>query len=142
MDGDSVPYNGEWMACFDRSHKSSVDYYVYQDVDVTSHATAIDASNAYVNATGYLESDQAPSFDDVYLQVRFLDQEKNEIPESRYDSGIQRPESWTRYGVQNHLVPATTRFIQIRFNTWENGYDAGSADEFSIQIKGTFHTVI
>ena len=82
MDGDSVPRSGEWMACFDRNHRSSVNYYVYQDVDVSSYSSAIDGGNAHVTATGYLESDQAPAFDDVYLQVRFLDSEKNQIDDS------------------------------------------------------------
>ena len=136
MDGDSVPRSGDWMACFDRSHKSSVNYHVYQDVDVSSYSSAIDGGNAYVTATGYLESDQFPNFDDVYLQVWFLDSKKNEIPDTRYDSGTQRPDSWTLYGVEDHLVPENTRYVRMRFNTWESGYDAGSADDLSVKIKG------
>ena len=93
MDGDSVPRSGDWMACFDRDHKSSSDYFVYQDIDVSSYATGIDSSAVFVNATGYLVSDQAPDYDDVYLQIRFLDAQKNEISDSRYDSGEQRPET-------------------------------------------------
>jgi len=136
MDGDSVPRSGDYMACFDRSHRSSRDYYVYQDVDVASYSSSIDAGTAYITAVGYFESDQHPSFDDVYLQVRFLDSQKNELPGTRYDSGTQRPGSWTQYGVEQSLVPANTRYVQMRFNTWEHGWDAGSADDFSVTING------
>ena len=134
---ESVPRSGIGMACFDRSHKSSPHNYVYQDIDVSAYVSAIDNGNAQVTATGYLKSDQYPSSHDVYLQVWFLDSQKGEVPNTRYDSGAQRPDTWSLYGVKDYLVPENTRYIQIRFNIWENGTGSGSADDFSVKIKGT-----
>ena len=123
------------MACFDDAKNH---YYVYQNVDISSYARAVDWSNALVNATGYFRLDQNSIFtNQINMQVKFLDARSNEIPGSQYDSGTQHPATWTLYGVENHVIPTRARYIQIRFNTFGKQKIAGSADAFSIKIKST-----
>ena len=137
MDENSLPYNGNWMACF---HDAKNHYYVYQNVDISSYARAVDWSNVLVNATGYFRIDQNSIYtNQISLQIKFLDYRKNEIPGSQYDSGTQHPAAWTLYGVENHVIPTRARYIQIRFNIWGRQRIAGSADAFSIKIKGNIY---
>ena len=114
MDENSLPYNGKWMACFNDAKNH---YYVYQNVDISSYARAVDWSNALVNAIGYFRLDQNSIFtNQINMQVKFLDARSNEIPGSQYDSGTQHPATWTLFGVEDHVIPTRARYIQIRFN--------------------------
>ena len=136
-------HGGSRMAVF--LHSSS-DNYIYQDIDVSPCAAEIDNSNVAIDATGWFHSEQAPDYDDINMQVRFYrsyDADRGageELSADRYDSGTQRPNEWTQYGVHGMTVPASTRSIQIRWNAWEDGWDSGSADDFSMiltSLEGT-----
>ena len=93
---DPLPRSGKWMACFE---ESSVFHYVYQTIDISTYANAVDSSNAIVTATGYFQAQHYESSAEVYLKVKFLNGKREEIPRSGYDSGTRSPAFWAQYGV-------------------------------------------
>jgi len=66
--------------------------------------------------------------------VRFYDGTLTEIVGDRYDTGTQDVDTWGQYGIQEYTIPTGARSVEIRFNTWENCCDAGSADDFSVKV--------
>jgi hypothetical protein len=125
------PHSGSYQAYW---NTSNVNYYLYQNVSLASYAAYIDAGNAVINATGWLISNEYPTQDVFYMQVRFYDGSSTEISASRYDTGTMDVSTWAQYGITSYVIPTGARSVQIRFNTWEPSYDAGSADDFSIKV--------
>jgi len=127
---DNGPHSGSYQAYWESSDST---YYLYQTVDLSSYASGIDAGLAVVNATGWLIANE-DGWDQFNMQVRFYDGASAEMVAYRYDTGPLTVTTWAQYGIQGYPVPSGARSIQIRFNTWEDGWDAGSADDFSVEV--------
>jgi len=139
---DDAPHSGSYQAYWETT---AAGYYLYQDVDLSSYASDIDAGDALVTATGFLisnEYDPSP-YDVFYMQVRFYDgpssETSSEIVAHRYDTGTVNNPNWDQYGIiEPYTIPTGARCVQIRFYTWEtdgsNWYNAGSADDFSVKV--------
>jgi subtilisin-like proprotein convertase family protein len=134
---DDDPHSGSYQAYWE---DPAAGYYLYQDVDLSSYASDIDAGDALITATGWLisnEYDPLP-YDVFYMQVRFYDETLTEIVGDRYDTGTVNNENWAQYGITSYTIPTGARWVQIRFYTWEtdgsNWYNAGSADDFSLKV--------
>jgi len=131
---DDGPHTGSYQAYWNSSNSA---YYLYQTVDLSSYAADIDAGNAPISATGWLISNESPAQDLFFMQVRFYDGPGGtgtEIIADRYNTGTQDVATWGQYGITDYTIPATTRSVLIGFNTWEVGWDAGSADDFSVKV--------
>ena len=130
------PHGGSYQAYWTQPSNSA--YYLYQNVNLTSYAGDIDAGNAVVTATGWLISNEYPSQDLFYMQVRFYDgadpATSNEITGDRYNTGTMDVATWAQYGLTEYTIPTGARSVQVRFNTWEPTWDAGSADDFSVKV--------
>jgi hypothetical protein len=132
--GRAGPRSGNYQAFW---ISSSLSHYAAQGVDLSSYGTAIDQGVAWVDATGWLVADDyqaAPPWDQFYLQVRFYDRTGAELTANRYDTGTKNVPSWARYGLQSFRIPTGVRSVEVRFNIWEIGFDAGVADDFSVRV--------
>jgi hypothetical protein len=133
---DDPPHGGSYQAYWVQPSNSA--YYLFQNVDLSSYAGDIDAGNAVVTATGWLISNEYPAQDLFYMQVRFYDgadpATSNEIAANRYDTGTMDVAAWAQYGLTEYAIPSGARSLQVRFNTWEPTWDAGSADDFSVKV--------
>jgi|GEM_PF-725231 len=129
----SDPRTGSYMTYW---NNSNANYYLYQNVDVSGYAALIDAGSAFINATGWFKPRECSQWEDrYYMQVRFYDGSNAEITASRYDTGTIINEcGWIQRGLTGSAIPLGTRSVQIRFNVWEPTYDAGYADDFSVQV--------
>jgi hypothetical protein len=129
---DDSPHSGSYMAYWNADSEST--YYLYQTVDLSSYASDIDAGNAVITATGWLISNEYPAQDLFDMEVRFYDGTLTEIVGDRYDTGTQDVDTWGQYGIQSYTIPTGARSVEVRFNTWENCCQAGSADDFSVKV--------
>jgi hypothetical protein len=129
---DDPPHSGSYQAYWQTDSDST--YYLYQTVDLSNYATEIDAGNAVITATGWLISNEYPAQDLFDMEVRFYDGTLTEIVGDRYDTGTKDVEPWGEYGIQAYPIPAGARSVEVRFNTWEDPWDAGSADDFSVKV--------
>lgn len=133
---DDGPHSGSYQAYWNTSDSG---HYAYQDVDLSPWASYIDYGNAVINATGWLISNKysEPPWNQFYMQVRFYAVSDIEISSATYDTGTKNVATWAKYGVENYTIPNGARKVQIRFNTWNLSGDAGSADDFSVQVGYT-----
>ncbi len=126
----SGSYHAYWLA-------STTANFSSQRVDLSAYAQAIDSGAAWVDATGWLVSDDYranPPYDQFNFQVRFYDQQGVELTGFRYDTGFQNVPSWGQYGLRANLIPTGARSVEVRFNAWESGFEAGSGDDFSVRV--------
>ena len=130
--GDAVSsaYEGTWMACTG----STAGDILRQNVDVSTHATAIDAGSVDVDLTAYLVGIGA---DRARLRLRWLDGTLSQVGSDVVGSWAS-PESFSEETL-NGSVPATTRYVQIGLEGQRQG--GGSTanvyfDAVSLQLNG------
>ncbi|MHA2271974.1 MAG: DUF2341 domain-containing protein [Candidatus Hodarchaeales archaeon] len=121
---------GSFCAFVDSSGSSSD--YIRQDIDLLNYLTYISAGKAIASVSGWLVSAES-GFDDSRIRVEYLNSLKNVIS-TPLDSGLQSPGSWTQYSLANSIIPANTRFIRVWATCYEDGWDAGSIDSFSVRV--------
>jgi hypothetical protein len=129
---DAIPHSGSNVAYW--TAPSAITNYAYQTVDLSGYASDIDAGNALIDATGWFISDEIPTQDRFWMQVKFYDGSSSEIVSDSYDTGTQEVATWTQYGISSYTIPVGARSVEIRFDTWEDSYGAGSADDFSVTV--------
>jgi len=140
----AVPQSGGYLAYnLGDSDASGVDYYIYQDVNITNYATSIDTGKAVVNASGWWVSSEYETYgiDYARIQIMFLNANKG-IINTALDTGyVQNANDvWVKAGIQSYLIPANTRYIRMWGTNYEDcshigGYcDAGSLDSFSVKV--------
>jgi type II secretory pathway pseudopilin PulG len=129
---DATPHSGSNVAYW--TAPSAITNYAHQTVDLSFYASDIDAGNALIDATGWFISDEIPSQDRFWMQVRFYDGSSNEIVADRYDSGTQEAATWTQYGITSYTIPVGARSVEILFDTWEDTWGGGSADDLSVKV--------
>ena len=147
-DGEESPCGGIYYAYWLETN-ANINSYAYQNVDLETYATYIDAGRAKINATGWFVSDEynVSLNDEFFMNVRFYDGSDVYISGFGYQSGGTNPisqgsgnnfDNWAQYGITNYTIPTGARKLQIRFFTWEytgsNFHDAGSADKFSVRV--------
>ncbi len=132
--GRNVPHSGTYHALW---MSSSADNVTSQRVELSSYADAIDAGAAWVDANGWLVSDDyqaTPPYDRFNFQVRFYNAQGTELSAARYDTGTLNVPNWAQYGLRASSIPVGARSLEVRFNIWEPTYEAGSADDFSVRV--------
>jgi len=130
---DATPHSGSNVAYW--TDPSDITNYAYQTVDLSGYASDIDAGNALIDATGWFISDEySGPQDQFWMQVKFYDGSSNEIVSDSYDSGTHEVATWTQYGITSYTIPVGARSVEISFDTWENPWGAGSADDFSVKV--------
>jgi hypothetical protein len=130
----AIPQTGSYCAYYNTA--SSINNYIYQDVDITSYASYIDSGKAVVNASGWgVSSETTMGPDKTRIQILFLNAAKTVIATAT-DSGYKFADgNWWKATVANQLIPANTQYIRMWGNTYEEcACDAGSLDSFSVKI--------
>jgi hypothetical protein len=130
----ALPQAGSFCAYY--ASASSVNYFMYQDVDISSYASSIDSSKAVVNASGWGVSSESTSGPDrTRIQILFLNSAKSVIA-TAVDTGYNFADgNWWKTSVANHPIPPNTRYIRMWGNTYEECVcNAGSLDSFSVKI--------
>ncbi|MFH1503758.1 MAG: hypothetical protein ABIE36_03815, partial [Candidatus Diapherotrites archaeon] len=137
-----LPQSGSYQAWDDgaSSDASGVDFYLYQDVNLGSYASYIDAGNAKMNASGWgATSEKTGGADTTRIQFIFLDISHNEL-ETAINSGwiYWVNGTWWKRGVTNYNIPVNTRYIRVWASSYENcggDYcDSGTWDSFSVKL--------
>jgi parallel beta-helix repeat protein/surface protein len=126
----AVPQAGSY--CVYDNSGSSINYYIQQDVNLTSYASYIDSGTAVINASGWAVSAE-PVYDQYKIQIFFLDSSKNVIS-ALLDSGYVINPNWTQYGISTYYIPVNTRYIRMWGNVYEDSNEAGSLDSFSVKL--------
>lgn len=132
--GRNAPHSGSHHAYWVASSPSN---YSSQRVNLAPYEPAIASGSAWFDATGWLVSDDyrsSPPYDQVNFQVRFYNEQGVELIDYRYDTGNLNLPNWTQYGFRGSPIPSAARAVEVRFNAWETGFEAGSADDFSIRV--------
>ena len=96
-----------------RAPTSGASYYLYQEVDLSAYAAAIDAGSAKINATGWLVNNECvQSWEDRnYMQVLLYD--GDDSPIDSYDTGeISQHGSWEQHGLTNYTIPTGARLLK------------------------------
>ncbi|MHA2245220.1 MAG: DUF2341 domain-containing protein, partial [Candidatus Hodarchaeales archaeon] len=133
--GDSGPQSGSYCAYI--STNAMASDYIQQDVDISSYSSYISNGKALVDFSGWLVASESPG-DESRIRVQFLDVSKVLIS-SPLDTGLVTPSSWTKNSLMNFLIPSNTRYIRVWATSFEEGWDSGSVDSFSVKI-GTLQT--
>jgi hypothetical protein len=117
---------------------SSLNRYVYQDVDLSAYAAGIDAGTAVANVSGWGIS-SAGDYPYAVARIRFmlLNSAKSTIS-TPVDTGYVLNASWWRTGVSEYAIPSGTRYIRVWGNTQDSlGYSmpSGDLDSFSVKVR-------
>lgn len=122
--------------CAYNNGSSSINNYIYQDVDLSAYSAYIDAETATINVSGWYvsaEYNASPAYDLTRIQYIFLDT-NHDVISTPTDTGYDNISSWTEVSLSAEPIPANTRYIRIWANTYETGYDSGSVDSFSVTL--------
>ena len=72
----------------------------------------------------------------VRMRVVFYDNSSLEISSHTYDTGeLGNLTSWTEFGIENYTIPTNAVKMRTWFQTYENGWDAGNADDFTVKVR-------
>jgi hypothetical protein len=128
--GTSTPQAGSY--CAFHNSGSSLNYYIYQDVNLTSYSSYIAAGNAVINASGWKISSEYDC-DEGRIQIIFLGVSGN-ILSTALDTDYGLNESWWQAKISNYPIPTNARYVRMWGNTEEDPWDSGSLDSFSVKV--------
>ena len=134
--GSAGPHTGSYAFYWNNSSSSSD--WAYQEVDLSPWLLEIQAGEAQIAAKGWLVCSEyhVPPWDIVRMKVVFYDNLDQEISSDTYDTGERGDlQEWTEFGIENYTIPTNAVKVTIWFQTFENNYDAGNADDFTIKIR-------
>jgi len=113
-----------------RAPTSGASYYLYQEVDLSAYAAAIDAGSAKINATGWLVNNECvQSWEDRnYMQVLLYD--GDDSPIDSYDTGeISQHGSWEQHGLTKcRQVHRNQQLPQLHLDQHAHGRAARGVD--------------
>ncbi|MHA2028389.1 MAG: DUF2341 domain-containing protein, partial [Candidatus Kariarchaeaceae archaeon] len=134
--GGAGPQSGDYCAYIGSSGQSTD--YIQQDINVNSYASYIDSGKAIANISGWIAAAEVGS-DYCNITVEYLDVVKGHIS-APFSVGDLSPNTWTEYSLISDFIPVNTRYIRIIASCFEDGWDSGSIDSFSVKI-GTYQTI-
>jgi len=134
--GSAGPHTGSYA--FYWNNPSSSSDWAYQEIDLAPWLSDVQAGDAQIKAKGWLVCSEyhVPPWDLVRMRVVFYDGASQEISADTYDTGARGDvQTWTEFGMENYPIPATAVTVRIYFQTYEINWDAGNADDFTVQIR-------
>jgi len=122
--------------CFYWNRPSASNDWAYQEVDLSAYLPSVQAGEAQIRAGGWLVCSEyhLPVWDIARLQIVLYDSSHAEI-DTIYDTGELNIENWTEYLVEDHTLPTNTKYLRLRFQTYEPAWDAGNADDLTAKIR-------
>ncbi|MFN8416781.1 MAG: T9SS type A sorting domain-containing protein [Cytophagaceae bacterium] len=126
--GGVAPHGGTYH--FYAGDNSNGNYYIYQDIDVSAYATAIDGNTASFVFSYWFRTFQFNN-DQGRLILNYLDVNNNIL--STYNSGVLTFPIWSQYS-DTRTAPVNTRKIRISLiNYYLSGSDTdGYFDDLSL----------
>jgi len=134
--GSAGPHTGSYA--FYWNNPSASSDWAYQEVDLAPWLSDVQAGDAQIKAKGWLVCSEyhVPPWDLVRMRVVFYDESSQEISADTYDTGARGDvQTWTEFGIDDYLIPATAVTVRIYFQTYEASWDAGNADDFTVQVR-------
>jgi len=134
--GSAGPHTGSYT--FYWNNPSSSSDWAYQEVDLSPWLLEIQSGDAQTTAKGWLVSSEynVPPWDIVRMQVVFYDNSSQEISSDTYDTGERGDlQDWTEFGIENYTIPTNAVKVRTWFQTFENNWDAGNADDFTVKVR-------
>jgi len=134
--GSAGPHTGSYA--FYWNNPSSSSDWAYQEVDLSPWLLEIQSGDAQITAKGWLVCSEyhAPPWDIVRMRVVFYDNSSQEISSDTYDTGEQGDlQNWTEFGIENYTIPTNAVKVRMWSQTFENSWDAGNADDFSVKVR-------
>ncbi|MFX0170679.1 MAG: DUF2341 domain-containing protein [Candidatus Hodarchaeota archaeon] len=129
--GGPGPQSGSYNAYI--SNGGTATDYIQQEISVSEYSSFIDAGEAIANLSGWLVAAETPGHDASQIRFEYLDTDKT-VLSTPLDSGLQEPTTWIQYCLNYSPIPIGTRYIRVWARTYEDGWDSGSVDSFSIKI--------
>jgi hypothetical protein len=130
------PQAGSYCAYFN-TFTSTINDYIYQDVNLVDYSSYIDAGTALINVSGWgISTDYSlsPPWDQTRIQFIFLNSAKGVIS-TGLDTGYVNSQTWWKANLAEYAVPANTRYVRVWGNTYENAQPSGNLDSFSVKVK-------
>jgi len=134
--GSAGPHIGSY-AFYWNSPSSSSDW-AYQEADLSPWLSEIQSGDAQILAKGWLVCSEYhdPPWDIVRMRVVFYDNSSLEISSDTYDTGeLGNLTAWTEFGIENYTMPTNAVKMRMWFQTYESGWDAGNADDFTVKVR-------
>jgi len=134
--GSAGPHTGSYAFYWNRPSSSSD--WAYQEVDLSPWFLEIQSGEAQITAKGWLVCSEyhVPPWDIVRMKVVFYDNSSQEISSATYDTGERGDlQVWTEFGVENYTIPTNAVKVRMWFQTFENGWDSGNADDFTVKVR-------
>ncbi|MFW9854565.1 MAG: DUF2341 domain-containing protein [Candidatus Thorarchaeota archaeon] len=128
--GGAGTHSGNYSAFI--SGSGSVTDQIYQDVSIGGFSSYIDSGKAVANVSGWMVSAET-SFDSVQMKIQYLDNAKT-VLSTPLDTGFRQPATWTKYSIGFNAIPINTRYIRVWATCFEDSWDAGSIDTFSVKV--------
>ena len=139
-DGTAGTQAGSYCAYYDLKTGTNKSNYIYQDVNLTNYAGYIDSGNAVINISGWGVSAEYNSvdpendpWDQALINFSFLNSTNGLILTTR-DTGYRHFANWWNVGMFEYPIPAGTRYIRVYGNTYQNLWESGSLDSFSVML--------
>jgi len=89
---------------------NNAESYAYQDIDVSSYASEIDAGNVTATYSGGIRS--YIGSDEGILELYFYDASMSKL--AYHHSGWHSHVDWKRYAIEDKLLPTGTRTVRVR----------------------------
>ncbi len=114
---------------------SNADSHAYQNIDVSSYASEIDAGNVTATYSGGIRDYDGS--DKGILELYFYDASMNDL--GYHHSGWHSHVDWKRYAIEDKSLPAGTRTVRVRMKAERHSgsNNDGYFDDLRLTLKWT-----
>ena len=114
---------------------NNAESYAYQDIDVSSYSSEIDAGNMTATYSGGIRNYNGS--DEGILELYFYDASMNEL--TYHHSGWHSHVDWKRYAIEDKLLPTGTRTVRVRMRAkrYSGSNNDGYFDDLRLTLKWT-----
>ena len=114
---------------------SNAESYAYQDIDVSSYSSDIDAGNVTATYSGGIRDYNGS--DEGILELYFYDASMGEL--GYHHSGWRSHVDWKRYVIEDKSLPTGTRTVRVRMRAkrYSGSNNDGYFDDLRLTLKWT-----
>ena len=114
---------------------NNAESHAYQDIDVSSYASEIDAENVTATYSGGIRS--YIGSDEGILELYFYDASMSEL--AYHHSGWHSHVDWKRYAIDDKSLPTGTRTVRVKMSAkrYSGSYNDAYFDDLRLTLKWT-----
>jgi len=114
---------------------NNAESYAYQDIDVSSYASEIDAGNVTATYSGGIRDYNGS--DEGILELYFYDASMSEL--AYHHSGWHSHVDWKRYAIEDKSLPTGTRTVRVKMRAkrYSGSNNDGYFDDLRLTLKWT-----